>query len=258
MNTPRTRTERAIILRSIDYGDKDRIITLLMSAEGKRTAIAKGGKVSKKRFAGALELFRLCDVTYSEGSRKDTMAILKESTVVEDFRHIEASFDKIAVGSYATELTRELIHDGEGQGPVLTSLVDFYRRLDGQEEHAARLEADLQTFILQLLKLSGYAPQLTHCAQCGLAVDSGQRLLFSRRGEGVICQRCREPGQATLDTSATIVLTLSELSQGYPTAQSEPIPVAHLRQGRQLVFALVRAVLPRELRSYSTLKMVLP
>ena len=258
MKISRTRTERAVVLRSIEYGDKDLIVTFLMADEGKRTAIAKGGKVSKKRFAGSLELFRVCDVTYSEGSRKDTMAILKESTVVEDFRHIEASFDKIAIGSYGTELTRELLRDGEGQGEILDALVGFYQRLHHQEEHAARLEADLHTFILHLLGLSGYAPQLTHCVHCGLAVDQGQRLLFSRRGDGALCQPCRDSGQSTLDTTAPVLLTLAELSTGYADIEREPVPVALLRQGRQLVFTLVRAILSRDLRSYSTLKMVMP
>jgi len=52
-------------------------------------------------------------------------------------------------------------------------------------------------------------------------------------------------------------LTLAELSLGYAAMEREPVPVALLRQGRQLVFTLVRAVLARDLRSYATLKMVM-
>ena len=56
----------AIILRRIDFGDYDLIVTIFTLNKGKISVIAKSAKKSKKRFAGILELFSVLDVKYSE------------------------------------------------------------------------------------------------------------------------------------------------------------------------------------------------
>lgn len=250
-------TCRAVVLRSVDYGDKDRIVTLLMEGAGKRAAIAKGGKVSQKRFGGAFELFRVSEVAYSEGRRQDTLAVLSEATVTRDFRAIEGSFEKIAFGAFATELTRELLEDGEGGGDVFQGLLGYYGQLAAQRDDVLRLEADVQTFALALFARSGLAPALEACYRCGREVYGGHEVVFARQGEGALCGACRLPGESALPTTAQVLGVAARLAEGY-LPDDAPAPAAGLlRRSRALVTSLIRALLRRDLKSYKTLQMVL-
>lgn len=250
-------TCRAVVLRSVDYGDKDRIVTLLMEGAGKRAAIAKGGKVSQKRFGGAFELFRVSEVAYSEGRRRDTLAILNEATVTSDFRAIEGSFEKIAFGAFATELTRELLEDGEGGSDVFQGLLEYYAQLAAQYDDVHRLDADMQAFALALFARSGFAPALEACYRCGRSVEGGHEVVFARQGEGALCGTCRLPGEAALPTNARVLAVAALLAQGYlPDDMPTPAP-GLLRRSRALITSLIRALLRRDLKSHKTLQMVL-
>jgi DNA repair protein RecO (recombination protein O) len=60
----------AILLRRMDYGDFDVIITFFTLRKGKLTVIAKSAKKSTKRFAGILELFSILEVVAGGGRGK--------------------------------------------------------------------------------------------------------------------------------------------------------------------------------------------
>src|SRR5690242_19276754 len=57
----------AIVLRRTNYGEADRVISLLTPDRGKLSAIAKGVRKQKSKLAGGLELLAVCDVTLLEG-----------------------------------------------------------------------------------------------------------------------------------------------------------------------------------------------
>ena len=54
----------AILLRRVDYGDADLILTMFSEDRGKVSVIAKHAKKSRRRFAGILELFSVLDIQY--------------------------------------------------------------------------------------------------------------------------------------------------------------------------------------------------
>jgi len=245
-----------VMLRRVDFGEKDQIVTLLLRDIGRRDAVAYGAKVSRKRFAGALDLFRLVEFTYTEG-RADSLPALAEAAVVEDFRGIEASFDKITFASYATEFTREIVQSGEEADEVLDILLGYYRHTAASEDRPERLEADLYSMLLHLLARAGFGPSLDACFVSGQQVQRGKRYHFSRHGEGVVASEHRQPGQATVDVSMEAIEMLRALSLSYLAPTSPPPPARLLRQLRPLMQLLASAVLPHELKSARTLDLVL-
>jgi DNA repair protein RecO (recombination protein O) len=97
----------AVVLRKVDYGERDRILTLLVEGRGKRSVFAKGARGSK-RFSGALENYRISQCTLIDRGL-DKMATLTEARVVKAFKGIDTSFDKISIAAFCTELVRELL-----------------------------------------------------------------------------------------------------------------------------------------------------
>ncbi|HVI73863.1 MAG TPA: DNA repair protein RecO, partial [Anaeromyxobacteraceae bacterium] len=51
-----------VVLRTVDYGESDRVVSLLTAERGKVSAFARKARVSRRRFGGALEPFTLLQV----------------------------------------------------------------------------------------------------------------------------------------------------------------------------------------------------
>jgi DNA repair protein RecO (recombination protein O) len=247
---------RAVILRSVDYGERDRILTLLVEGQGKCSAIAKGAKNSKKRFAG-LDLFRVLQVSYLAPAA-EKMAVLGECAVTEDYHDIEGSFEKMAVASYATELVREIIREDEGGQEIFELLVGYYQQLHAAEDAVARLEADLHAFSLMLLRAAGFAPSLSQCCRTGRPVSESRAWRFALTGEGALHPDARREGERTVETSREVLEALESLSYGYPLAASDVPEVSILRRIRPLMLEMFKVLLGKEPRSTQYLKMVLP
>ncbi|HET9411546.1 MAG TPA: DNA repair protein RecO [Candidatus Saccharimonadales bacterium] len=103
---------QAIILRRTNYGEADRVLSLLTPERGKISAIAKGVRKPKSKLAGGLELFALCEITLIEG-RGDlalvTSARLKEfwGNILTDYGRMQCAYETIKRINQATETVGE-------------------------------------------------------------------------------------------------------------------------------------------------------
>lgn len=91
MRTP-IRTE-AIVLRRTNYGEADRVLSLLTPDRGKISAIAKGVRKPKSKLAGGLELLAVCDVTLLEG--RGDMALITSARLQEFYGNILQDYDRM-------------------------------------------------------------------------------------------------------------------------------------------------------------------
>jgi DNA repair protein RecO (recombination protein O) len=101
----------AIMLRAIEHGDYDKIITFFTLKRGKVSLIAKGAKKSIKRFVGVLELFSVLNLVWSFG-RGRGLPILKEASVVHPFEQIRTNITWTAYASYWCELVYAFLSTG--------------------------------------------------------------------------------------------------------------------------------------------------
>lgn len=93
MNPIRT---KAIIVRRTDYGEADRIMSLLTPELGKVSGIAKSVRKGKSRLAGGLELFSVCDVTLIKG--RGEMYTLTSARIDKFYDHILSDYDRLQLG----------------------------------------------------------------------------------------------------------------------------------------------------------------
>ena len=87
---------QAIVLSRIDYGETDRIVTLLTSSVGKVTAIAKGVRKPKSRMAGGIELFSVNNIVYIDG--KSEMKTLISTRLTTHFGDITKQLSRSLLG----------------------------------------------------------------------------------------------------------------------------------------------------------------
>jgi len=173
----------AIVLRSIRFGEADRVLHLYTPQRGRLSAIAKGVRRAKSRFGGRLEpYFRLQLVLY-EG-RSELLTVTAAETV---HPHARLRQDARALdgASRACDAVARLFADGEPHEGVFHLLANHLALLDAEPARATRGHA--LAFRLKLLLAAGFAPQLAACAGCG---DTEHVVGFSGAAGGVVCPAC--------------------------------------------------------------------
>src|SRR4051812_27782326 len=99
---------QGIVLTRTNYGEADRILTLLTPDQGKIRLIAKGVRKSKSKLAGGIELFSVSDITFMRG-RSEVGTLLSSrlklhfGEIVKDIDRTMLSYELIKQLNRATE-----------------------------------------------------------------------------------------------------------------------------------------------------------
>jgi DNA repair protein RecO (recombination protein O) len=175
----------ALVLRQVDYGESDRVVTLLTRERGKLGAFARGARASRRRFGGALEPFTLVAAELVE-RRGGDLWTLESVSPARAFGGIRGDLARIACAAHACEVARALVRDAEPHPELFETLVAYLARLDaGPAEPTALRAAELA-----VLRSAGLAPRLDACARCGGPLPAEGRLRLDPAEGGVLCGRC--------------------------------------------------------------------
>lgn len=175
----------AIVLRSIRYGEADRILHLFTPARGRIGAIAKGVRKATSRFGGRLEPYFRLELILHEG-RGELMTVSAAETIEPHARLREHGAALTAAGS-ASEAVLGLFDTDDPNPPAYNLLANYLFALDRDAELAGR--ASGLAFRAKLLVAAGFAPELAACANCGSRDDL---VAFSPAAGGVTCRECAE------------------------------------------------------------------
>ena len=181
---PGTLKTEAIVLRTIRYGEADRVLHLYSRERGRIGAMAKGVRRAKTRFGGRLEPFFRLDLVLHEG-RSDLMTVTSAATVAPHARLREhaAALDAAA---RSCDAVGRLFDTDEPHPAVYHLLANELALLDSDPDGAAT-RANQLAFRLKLLLAAGLAPHLATCAGCG----AREHLTgFSGAAGGVVCSAC--------------------------------------------------------------------
>ncbi|MCA9666502.1 MAG: DNA repair protein RecO [Myxococcales bacterium] len=184
----------ALVARAVDYGEADRVLTLLTAQMGRVSALARSARRSRKRFGGALALFVVGRAALKPRRGGGEMWTLERFEAVEDLSAaISADVVKIAHGSYMLEVARDSWPPGEHDPQRFALVRGALRALGAAPEPSPSL---LRAFELQVLLGAGVLPSLDACARCGadVAEDELAPLGFSVTLGGVICLACGAHG----------------------------------------------------------------
>jgi DNA repair protein RecO (recombination protein O) len=215
---------QAIVLRSIRYGEADRIVHLYTPGRGRVGAIAKGARRARSRFGGRLEPFFRLDLLLHEG-RGDLLTVTGAETV-EGYARLRSNGASLDSAARACDAVSRLFDTGEAHPEVFNLLCNELALID--EEPARATHANQLAFRLKLLLAAGLAPQLAACATCG-ARD--HLTGFSGAAGGVVCTAC-EASSFPLDEAAHIFLAGA---LGAPLAAVPAAPERALRQAERAI-----------------------
>ena len=213
-----------IVLRSIRYGEADRVLHLYTPGRGRVSAIAKGVRKTRSRFGGRLEPFFRLNLVLHEG-RSDLLTVTSAETVAahprlrEDARALDAA-------ARACEAVSRVFDDGDPHAGVFHLLGNELALLDADPAQATR--ANALAFRLKLLLAAGFAPHLASCATCG---EADHLEGFSGAAGGVVCGAC-EASSFPLDQDAHEFLVGA---LGRPLAEVPGAPPRALAQAERAI-----------------------
>ena len=208
-----------VVLRSLRYGEADRILHVYTPHRGRVSAIAKGVRRSRSRFGGRLEPFFRLRLILHEG-RGELLTVTSAETV-SGYARLREDAGALDAAARACDAVGRLFETGEAHPQVFHLLCRELALLDENPAVAGRGNA--LAFRLKLLLAAGLAPQLGACATCGEAQDL---VGFSGAAGGVVCRTC-EAGSFGLSEEAHGFM-VSAL--GAPLAEAPAVGEAALRQ----------------------------
>ena len=178
----------AILLRRIEYGDYDLIVTLFTLDKGKTSAIAKAAKKSVKRFPGVLEPFSRLHVVLAKGRGKG-MPVLQEASLEEPFFKIREDIIKTAYASYWSELIYLWMAEDEPLEALYQLILHVLAELN-----RGRTPVEVLSILFQMrfLSLAGFKPNFDHCHTCKTCLDQIRHAMVvsdPSKG-GITCPTC--------------------------------------------------------------------
>ncbi len=235
----------AIVLRRLNYGETDKILTLFSAEQGRFSAIAKGARKAISRLSGATEVLTCTRFQLATGK---SLEIVTQCEVQESFTALRQDLLRLAYGLYLADLIDHSVED-HSPNPELFDLL-----LTGLRLVQTLTPPDLagRWFELQLLSDLGYAPNLFTCAVCQTPVpgefERDETFALSASLGGALCPRHARP-MANDDHSAlsTGALRLLQALEGIGVADAgEALPALPTAGPKSL--DLARLALRRSLR----------
>lgn len=186
--------DRCICLRKTEYSETSQILTLFSREHGIARVIAKGAhrrtKAGASKFDGGVDLLDAGEAVFSHDLVRD-LPPLTEWKLRQGHLALRKNLRGIYLGLYAAELIGRLIEEHDPHPQLFDRLEETVPELAGE-----RREEIFLSFQLDLLRESGYLPELFGCVSCGNTAENGGRHWFSPARGGIICGDC---GQLTPD-----------------------------------------------------------
>lgn len=173
------RTE-AVILRRIDFGETDFLVTLYTPRHGKLKAIAKGARKSLGRLTGHVELYAQTEMMLSRGRE---LHIITQSETKTSHIPFQENLELGVYASHFVELVDQFAYEGEENLPAYKLLVNS---LNWLVEPTIDLRLVARYYEYQILRVMGFEPSVLQCAIGGEDLKAEDQF-FSPVDGGVVC-----------------------------------------------------------------------
>ena len=240
----------ALVLRTYNFGEADKIVVCLSRSAGLIRGVAKGCRKLKSRFGAALEPFTLGKITYYAKENQELVS-LNQVEILESHFDLSSDPDTLAGLAYMADLVIEF-------SPPYEANETLYRMVKACLAAVSESQADLQVilryFEVWLLKLEGYLPDLRRCGDCHREFTEAE-LAFVSADSLFRCRDCSRGIGRSVSVKLRRQLRATQKLAPYPFAKAshEVSAVVH-REMAELTHQLIGRVLEKQPRLKSTLR----
>lgn len=252
MSRGRLYKTEGIVLRSMDLGEADRVLTVLTPRLGKLRVIAKGIRRPRSRLGGGLEPFSDVHLVLAIGR---TFDVVTQVALEDPHLGLRNDLHSTAAAWYLVELADRFCEGSADSHDAFVLLAQGLAALDAAPEEVSR-EVIARWFELHLLDAMGFRPELGRCLECRAEIGPDGNG-FSPVAGGLLGPECLHGAIAARPIGADGLKVMRHLQRS-PLGQvlRLRVPAATGREVERLLHATVSAVLERELRSRDFLEEV--
>ncbi|MDD2574269.1 MAG: DNA repair protein RecO [Bacillota bacterium] len=174
---------RGLVTKAVNFGEGDKILTLLTEKYGKIQAMAKGARRTRSKLVAGTQLFCYCDFVLFKGK---TWYYIDQAEIINTFHKIRNDLVTLSCCTYLMELAGEVVQPGQAPGRLLKVVLEALNLFAAGEIGPEIL---LRAAELKILAYAGFKPQLEHCVNCGGASRAGY---FSPGSGGILCPACEK------------------------------------------------------------------
>ncbi len=195
----------ALVIRQSDYGENDKLLTLLTAEKGRMTVCIKGGKSLRNKNLACSGL--LC---YSEFTVKGRNGFytLSEAALIEQFFGLRGNLTRYAAAQYVADVAGEVCVENNDESEMLQLVLNTLYMLSETDRNADFVKA---VFELRCAMLSGFCPDLSACGLCGKGED--ERMYLDVMNGALRCGDCfgseADTAARGSASAATVILPLS-------------------------------------------------
>ena len=172
-----------IILKSIEFEEADKIVTVYTKKFGKITAIAKGVRKTKSKFGSSLEILTHSIFLFYKGRNID---IVSQTEILESFFLASKEVIKFAFAANCVEVVNKLTEEREINIDLFNLLKEVLHYL--RESNDPKLLT--LSFKWQTISTLGYRPALNQCYRCNKNIEDQKEMHFNIGEGGFVCNNC--------------------------------------------------------------------
>ncbi len=234
----------ALILRTYNFAEADKIVVCLTRDAGVIRGVAKGCRKLKSRFGAALEPFTLTRITYYQKENQELASISTAEILTSHF-DLSSHAETLTGLAYMGDLVLEF-------SPPHHVNEKLYRMVKACLEAISQSQQDLplilRYFEVWLLKLEGYLPDLRRCAECGSIFDD-TRVAFLASDLSFRCRNCSNGGGNAVSRRLQQQLRAAQkLAPVVFSQESSEVPASIHKEMAELTHQLIARVLERQPR----------
>lgn len=193
------KTIEGIVVKTQNYGETHKIITIFSKEMGKISAICRGANKGKSKLSALAQPFIKANflIYVSKG-----LSTVQQGEIIQSYRSIREDIMKTAYAAYLTELTMMLIDEKKAETYLYNQLDLTLDWINNEEE----LMVPMFMLELKLFKRGGFAPVIDCCARCGSVNNLSS---FSVQEGGLLCSNCFNTDEHAIIISPNVIKLLS-------------------------------------------------
>jgi DNA repair protein RecO (recombination protein O) len=176
------------LLRRVEYGESDLVITFLTDSIGRVSALARGARKSVKRFGGVLEPMHTLSIAYDDRSGAE-LVVLREAKLERARPYLVTSLERMQAAGQALNWVRKAAPPRTPEPEVWAAMEALLDHL-GDPTDEASPRSRLAASGLRLLSAFGWGIDFERCVSCGKVAKEGQAAMIDAARGGLVCRDC--------------------------------------------------------------------
>jgi DNA repair protein RecO (recombination protein O) len=238
-----TETE-ALVLRTYNLAEADKIVVCLTRNAGLVRAVAKGSRRLKNRFGAALEPFTLLNIAYNQKENQELVS-MRQAEILKSHFNLFNDPDVLTGLAYVGDLLVEFSPPHQTNDKLFRMVTACLEALASQPED---LQLILRYFEIWILRLEGFLPDLRRCSECDSALPAEGAISLSRE-LNLVCRQCAQGKGEVLSRKAYACLCATQiLNPAGFVAGSRGLTIKTERELAEFTHRMIGRVLERRPR----------